>query len=204
MVNVAVIVGSLRRESINMKLAHALQGLEAPGCRFSIVELKDLPHYNNDLWESPPASVTRLKKDIEVADAILFITPEYNRAIPGLVKDVIDWGSRPYGKNSWVGKPAAVIGATTGKVGTAVAQSQLRSILLVLDLAVMGQPEAYIQLTPESIAADHSVTDETMRKFLQRFLDSFRDWIEKVTDIVPEPGQPGEEEVVAPALAPAK
>jgi chromate reductase len=103
-----------------------------------------------------------------------------------------------------VGKPAAVIGATTGKVGTAVAQSQLRSILLVLDLAVMGQPEAYIQLTPESIAADHKVTDETMRKFLQRFLDSFRDWIEKVTGIVPEPGQPGEEETAAPALVPAK
>ena len=115
----------------------------------SLVALGDLPHYNQDLWDDPPAAVTRLKREVEAADAVIFVTPEYNRAPPGLVKDVVDWASRPYGKNSWAGKPAAVIGATTGKIGTAVAQSQLRSTLLVLDLAVMGQPEAYIQLAAD-------------------------------------------------------
>jgi chromate reductase len=190
MVKVAVVVGSLRRESINRKLANALTRLEAPGCSFHFVELGDLPHYNEDLWPNPPAAVKRLKADIEAADAVLFVTPEYNRAIPGLVKDVIDWACRPRGQNSWAGKPAAIIGATGGKIGTAVAQSQLRSILLVLDLAVMGQPEAYIQVTPGLIADDFTVTDESVRKFLQTYLAAFADWIGKVAGLVPEPGQP--------------
>ncbi|CAN5277286.1 NADPH-dependent FMN reductase [soil metagenome] len=190
-VRVAVIVGSLRRESINLKLAKALQKLEAPGCEFFFVEIGDLPHYNNDLWENPPAAVLRLKRDIESADAVMFVTPEYNRGIPGLVKDVIDWASRPFGKNSWLGKPAAIIGASSGRIGTAVAQSQLRSTLLVLDLAVMGQPETYVTVAPGLIAADFTVTDEAIRKILQKFLNSFADWIGKVSDIVPEEGQPG-------------
>ena len=198
-VKVAVFVGSLRRESINLKLARALTTLEAPGCTFSFVEIGDLPHYNNDLWENPPASVTRLKRDIESADAVLFVTPEYNRGIPGLVKDVIDWGSRPFGKNSWRGKPAAIIGASTGRIGTAVAQSQLRSTLLVLDLAVMGQPETYVTVTPGLFAADFTVTDEAIRKLLRKFLDAFADWIEKVTGLVPEEGQPGEPELAGAA-----
>ncbi len=150
MVKVAVIVGSLRREWINRNLALALKKLgRRYGLDLSLVGLADLPHYNQDLWADPPAAVTRLKRDVEAADAVIFVTPEYNRAPPGLVKDAVDWASRPYGKNSWAGKPAAVIGATTGKVGTAVAQSHLRATLLVLDLAVMGQPEAYIQLPAE-------------------------------------------------------
>lgn len=189
-VKVAVIVGSLRRESINRKLAKALTKLEAPGCAFTFVEIGDLPHYNEDLWASPPAAVTRLKADIESADAVMFVTPEYNRSIPGLVKDVIDWACRPRGQNSWSGKPVAIIGATGGKIGTAVAQSQLRSILLTLDMAVMGQPEAYIQVTPGLIADDLTITDESVRGFLRKFLDAFADWIGKVAGIVPEPGQP--------------
>lgn len=198
-VNVAVIVGSLRRESINRQLAQALTKLEAPGCHFNFVDLGDLPHYNNDLWPDAPAAVTRLKRDIEEADAVLFVTPEYNRGIPGLVKDVVDWGSRPYGKNSWNGKPAAVIGATPGKLGTAVAQSQLRAILLVLNMAVMGQPEAYIQLTPGLIDDDLNITDDNTRRFLKGFLRSFADWITKVTGLVPEFGQPDGEPVMADA-----
>ncbi len=122
---------------------------------------------------------------------MLFVTPEYNRGIPGLIKDVVDWGSRPFGKNSWSGKPAAIIGASPGKIGTAVAQSQLRSTLLVLNLAVMGEPEAYIQVTPTLFADDFTVTDEGTRKFLQKYLQSFADWITKVSGVVPEEGQPG-------------
>ena len=195
MIKVAVVVGSLRHESINHKLALALKKLaRAHGLDLSLVRLGDLPHYNQDLWDDPPAAVTRLKHEVEAADAVIFVTPEYNRAPPGLVKDVVDWASRPYGKNSWVGKPAAIIGATTGKVGTAVAQSHLRSTLLVLDLAVMGQPEAYIQLAENSIDARHNVTDEAMRAFLEKWLAAFTDWIGKVAGIVPEPGQPEGEE----------
>ena len=189
-VRVAVIVGSLRRESINLKLAKALMKLEAPGCAFDLVDISDLPHYNNDLWPNPPASVARLKSAIESADAVLFVTPEYNRGIPGLIKDVVDWGSRPYGKNSWSKKPAAIIGASPGKIGTAVAQSQLRSTLLVLNLAVMGEPEAYVQVTPELIADDFTVTNEGTRKFLQSFLGALADWIERVSGIMPDSDQP--------------
>ncbi len=191
MVKVAVVVGSLRHESINRKLAQALKKLgHKNGLDLALIELGDLPHYNQDLWDAPPAAVTRLKKQVEAADAVIFVTPEFNRAVPGIVKDAVDWASRPYGRNSWAGKPAAVIGATPGKVGTAVAQSQLRSTLLVLDLAVMGQPEAYIQLAADSIDARHTVTDEAMRKFLEAWLAAFADWIGKVAHIVPEPGQP--------------
>ena len=198
MVKVAVIVGSLRRKSINRNLALALKKLgRGYGLDLSLVGLADLPHYNQDLWADPPAAVTRLKRDVEAADAVIFVSPEYNRAPPGLVKDAVDWASRPYGKNSWAGKPAAVIGATTGKVGTAVAQSHLRATLLVLDLAVMGQPEAYIQLPADSIDAHHTVTDEAIRAFLEKWLAAFADWIGKVAGIVPEAGQPDSDAMAA-------
>ena len=191
MVKVAVVVGSLRRELINRQLALALKKLgRRNGLDLSLVGLEDLPHYNQDLWDDPPEAVTRLKRDVEAADAVIFVTPEYNRAPPGLMLDAIDWASRPYGKNSWAGKPAAVIGATPGKVGTAVAQSHLRTVLLVLDLAVMGQPEAYIQLAADTIDAHHTVTDVAVRAFLEKWLAAFADWIGKVAGIVPEPGQP--------------
>ncbi len=191
MVKVAVIVGSLRGKSINRRLALALKKLaRRNGLDLSLVDLADLPHYNQDLWDDPPAAVTQLKGAVEAADAVIFVTPEYNRAIPGIMKDAVDWGSRPYGKNSWAGKPAAVIGATPGKVGTAVAQAGLRAMLLVLDLAVMGQPEAYIQLATDTIDDNHTVTDVSVRTFLEKWLAAFADWIGKVSDIVPEPGQP--------------
>ncbi|MEJ0098046.1 MAG: NAD(P)H-dependent oxidoreductase [Bauldia sp.] len=141
MPKVAVFVGSLRRESINVALARALAKLAGPQLDLELIDISDLPHYNNDLWMILPRRWTRIKRAIEAADAVLFITPEYNRAPPGLMKDVVDWASRPYGKNSWKGKPAAIAGATGGKIGTAVAQSHLRSSLVVLDLALMGQPE---------------------------------------------------------------
>ncbi len=200
MINVAVVVGSLRRDSINRKLALALKKLGvAQGIEFNLVEIGDLPHYNDDLWSEPPAAVSGLKRAIEAADAVLFITPEYNRAIPGVLKNAVDWASRPWGKNSWSGKPAAIAGATGGKIGTAVAQAELRNILVVLDTALMGQPEAYVTLAPATIDKDHNVTDESVRKFLAGFVSAFRDWIGKVAGIVPEPGQPDTEPVIEKA-----
>ena len=187
---VAVIVGSLRRESINRKLAKALAKLAGTALELELVNVSDLPHYNEDLWSDPPASVTRLKQAIEAADAVLVVTPEYNRSMTGLTKDAVDWASRPWGKNSWKGKPGAVAGASGGKIGTAVAQSHLRNSLLVLDVELMGQPEAYITVTPGLIDANFDVTDETVRKFLVGFLAAFADWIGKVTGIMPEDGQP--------------
>src|SRR5580765_851909 len=127
---VAVIVGSLRRESINLRFAKAIAKLAEPTLAFELVELADVPLYNEDLWAAPPEGVTRMKREIETADAVLFVTPEYNRGIPAVVKNVIDWGSRPYGKSSWPNKPAAIVGTSPGAIGTAVAQSQLRGILV--------------------------------------------------------------------------
>jgi chromate reductase len=200
MVKVAVIVGSLRRDSINRKLALALKKLAAPkGLDLSLVDLTDLPQYNDDLWPNPPAAVGRLKRAVEAADAVLFITPEFNRAIPGLLKNAVDWASRPWGKNSWAGKPGAIAGATGGKIGTAVAQSQLRGTLVLLDVTLMGQPEAYLTLAADTIDANNNVTDESVRKFLQGFIGAFTDWIGKVAGIVPEPGQPDVAEVMEPA-----
>jgi chromate reductase len=197
MAHVAVFVGSIRRDSINLKLAQALAKLAAPrGLDLELVELADLPHYNEDLWAAPPPSVLRLKRSIEEADAVLFVTPEYNRSIPGLLKDAIDWASRPWGKNSWTGKPGSIAGASGGKIGTAVAQSQIRSSLVVLDVALMGQPEAYVQVTPGLIDADFNVTDDSVEKFLAGFVAAFADWIGKISGIVPEPGQPD----VAPVI----
>ncbi|MEJ0013927.1 MAG: NAD(P)H-dependent oxidoreductase [Bauldia sp.] len=191
MVKVAVFVGSLRRDSINRALAKALAKLAAPTLEFELVDISDLPHYNNDLWEgTPPAAVTRMKHAMEAADAVLFITPEYNRSVPGLIKDVVDWASRPYGQNSLKGKPGAVAGASGGKIGTAVAQSHLRNSLVVLDVALMGQPEAYITVTPGLIDVNFDVTDEAVRVFLVKFLAAFADWIGKIAGIVMEEGQP--------------
>ena len=113
---VAVIVGSLRRESINLRFAKALAKLAEPTLAFRLVELGDVPLYNEDLWAHPPEGVTRLKRELEAADAVLFVTPEYNRGVPALVKNVIDWGSRPYGKNSWASKPGAIVGTSPGLI----------------------------------------------------------------------------------------
>jgi chromate reductase len=179
MSKIVVIVGSLRKESINKKLAHALTKLAKPGTEFTFARIDDIPHFNQDEEPNPPASVTRLKKEIEAADGVLIVTPEYNRSIPGVLKNVIDWASRPYGKNSFSGKPTAGIGTSQGAIGTAVAQQHLRSILAYLNVILMGQPEAYIVYKPDMVDAHGQVTDESVRKFLQTFMDTFTGWVEK-------------------------
>jgi chromate reductase, NAD(P)H dehydrogenase (quinone) len=177
MYKIAVLVGSLRRDSINRKFAKAIAKLGQAKFDFQFVELGDLPIYNEDLWENPPPSVLRLKKDIAAADAVLFVTPEYNRSIPPVLKNAIDWGTRPWGQNSWAGKPGSIIGTSPGNVGTAVAQAHLRSVLTILDTILLGQPEIYFITKPGLINDEFEVTDDQTREFLQGYLAKFESWI---------------------------
>jgi len=177
--NVLMVIGSLRKESFNRRLAGALAGLAPTHVDFSELRIDDVPLFNQDYEMKPPEAIVRLKHAIEAAHGILFVTPEYNRSIPGVLKNTIDWASRPYGKSAWKGKPAAIAGASEGNVGTAVAQSQLRSVLTILEMPVMGQPEIYLKFTEGLIDAQHEVTDVAARKLMVTFVDRFAAWVEK-------------------------
>lgn len=180
MPSVAVIVGSLRRESINLAYAKALMKLGASRFDFNLVDIGDLPVYNEDLWENPPEAVARVKGAIEAADAVLFVTPEHNRSVTAAMKNVLDWGSRPWGKSSWTAKPAAITGATPGAIGTAVAQSHLRSITTsILDMVVMGGPEVYLSVKPGLIDDNGDITADQTREFLDGFLAKFETFVKK-------------------------
>jgi chromate reductase, NAD(P)H dehydrogenase (quinone) len=169
---IAVVVGSNRRESVNRRLAQALAKLGGDRFEFHFARIDDLPLYNQDLEADLPASVVRFKANVEAADGILFVTPEHSRSIPAALKNAIDWAARPWGKNSWSGKLAAVTGASPGSIGTAVAQQHLRQVLGDLGVLVMGG-EAYISLKPGALDANDHVTDESVRGFLNAFLDQF-------------------------------
>lgn len=175
---VAVIVGSLRKESINLKLARALTLLGKDKFNANFVRIDDLPLYNQDLEANFPANVSRMKQEIEQADAILIVSPEYNRSIPGALKNAFDWSSRPWQKNSFAGKTVAIIGASSA-IGTACAQQHLRPILGYLDARVMGQPEAYINFKKDMIDEHGVINDESSKKFLQAYVDAFVAWIAK-------------------------
>lgn len=177
MFRVAVFVGSIRPTSSNLKFAKALEKLAAGRLEFDYVDLASLPHYDDALWNDPPAEVIRLKREITEADAVLFVTPEYNRSIPGLLKNAIDWPSRPFGESVWTDKPGAIAGATSGVSGTAAAQGHLRSILPVVGVALMGRPEIYFQSRPGAIDDDGNFTDERMRTNLNIWVDRFSEWI---------------------------
>jgi len=177
---VAVLVGSLRRDSYNRKLAKALEILGTGSFTIRYPDL-NLPLYNEDLWADPPAGVVQLKAEVEAADAVLFVTPEYNRGVTPVIKNAVDWGSRPWGKSSWAGKPAGIVGASPGAIGTAVAQSQLRSTLMILSLHVMAQPEVYLTVKDGQFAEDGTVTDDGTAKFLKGYLDKFGAWIDRMS-----------------------
>src|SRR5262245_24105964 len=179
MTKIAVIVGSIRRDSINRKLAEGLGKLAAPKAQYTISRIDDLPLFSQDLEPSPPAAVTRLKREIEAADGVLIVTPEYNRSIPGVLKNAIDWASRPYGKNSFDSKPTAALGTSQGAVGTAAAQQHLRSILAYLNVVLMGQPEGYIVFKPGLVDDAGNIPDESARKFLQSYVDAFAALVER-------------------------
>jgi chromate reductase len=174
---IAVFVGSLRKDSFNKKLALALAELGKEFLDFEIVPLEAVPMYNQDLDSDPPQSVLSMKKAVSGADGVLFVTPEYNRGIPAVLKNALDWGSRPTGKGVWTGKPAATAGISPGAVGTAVAQSQLRPVLVMLGMCLMGQPEVYISGGPDYFDATGAVAEERNRKFLSGFLAGFARWI---------------------------
>jgi chromate reductase, NAD(P)H dehydrogenase (quinone) len=171
-INVAIVVGSNRRESINRKLALALAKLVEGQLATSMVQIDDLPIYNQDHENPLPASVQRFKSEIERADAVLFVTPEHNRSIPTVLKNAIDWGTRPYGRNSWAGKLAAITGTSPGAIGAALAQQHLRQILGNLGALVMGG-EAYIGYKPGLIDDSNHIGDENVRQFLKSFAGRF-------------------------------
>ncbi|GAB3318092.1 NADPH-dependent FMN reductase [Luteimonas notoginsengisoli] len=176
---VALFVGSLRKDSFNRKLAKAVEKLAPEDFEFAHVRIDDLPLYNQDFDADYPAEATRLKKDIESADAVLFVTPEYNRAIPGVLKNAIDIASRPWGTNSFAGKPAAVLGISVGAIGTALAQQHLRNVLAYLDAPTLGQPEVFMQMKDGLIDDDGNIGNDDTRKFLQDFVDRYVAWVKK-------------------------
>jgi len=168
-----VIVGSNRRESINRRLAQALTRLASNAFEAKFLQIDDLPIYNQDQEQPLPAPVARFKAEIEAGDALLFVTPEHSRSIPAVLKNAIDWGARPWGKSSWTGKPAAIIGTANGAISTAVAQHHLRAVLgSGVGLHVMGG-EAYIQFNPDLIDAQGNVSNENVCKFLKAYIDQF-------------------------------
>ena len=182
---VGYIVGSLASASINRKLAKALVKLAPDGLELTEIPFRDLPIYSYDHDADYPAPARALKQAIEDADAILFVTPEYNRSIPGGLKNAIDWASRPYNKNSFKRKPTAVIGTSPGKIGTAIAQRELHSILDYCDSPQLTSPEPYIQFTKGMIDDDGTIKDESTKRFLGKFMTEFHAFLGRVG---PRPG----------------
>ena len=170
---VAVIVGSIRKDSMNKKLAKALAKLAEGKLDLQMVRIDDLPLFNQDNESDPPAEVQRFKGEVEAADAVLFVTPEHNRGIPAAMKNAFDWGSRPPGKNSWRGKPAAITGMSGGRISTALAQQNLRTIVSGHFSALLGNPEVFVQNREGLIDDAGNVTDPNTAKFLQTFVDNF-------------------------------
>ena len=173
---IAVVVGSLRRDSFNRKLANAIVKLAPPGFTFDQLRIGDLPLYNQDDDASPSAAVKRLKAEITSARGLLFVTPEYNRSMPGVLKNAIDHASRPYGQSAWAGKPAGVIGVSVGAVGTALAQQHLRNVLAYLDVPTLGQPEGFVH-AKEGLFDDAGDIGADSRKFLQAWMDRYVAWV---------------------------
>ena len=183
--NVGYFVGSLSAQSVNRELAKALIRLAPEDLAFEEIPIGDLPLYNRDLDGDYPPEATALKEAIRRADAVLFVTPEYNRSIPGALKNAIDWASRPWGQNSFDHIPAGVIGASIGQIGTALAQQSLRAVLSFCNARQMTAPEAYIQFTEEAFPGDGEVADPTLREFLTGYMSEFRDHVVRVLTVLP-------------------
>ncbi|AEG42998.1 NADPH-dependent FMN reductase [Isoptericola variabilis] len=182
---VGYFVGSLSSTSINRVLSTALIRLAPDGMEFTEIPIGNLPLYSPDFDDAYPPEAVALKQAIGRSDAVLFVTPEYNRSIPGALKNAIDWASRPYGQNAFDHVPAAVIGASPGAIGTAVAQQSLRGVLSYCNARQMTAPEAYIQFSPEVFADDGEVKDASTADFLRGFMTEFRDHVERVLTVLP-------------------
>lgn len=178
--DVAVLVGSLRKGSFSRAVADNLATLAEDGVKLRFVEIGDLPLYNPDLDEAtPPAAWTKFRAELGKADAVLFVTPEYNRSIPGSLKNALDVGSRPYGKSAWKGKPAAIVSVSPGNLGAFGANHHLRQPLVFLDMPVMQQPEAYVSKVGDLLDKDGKLISDDTKTFLKGFLAAFATWIGK-------------------------
>ena len=175
---IAVIVGSLRKDSFNRQLANAIVKLAPPEFSFKEVQINDLPLYNQDDDANQAKSVKRLKDEINGAQGILFVTPEYNRSMPGVLKNAIDHASRPYGQNVWAGKPAGILGCSIGVIGTAMAQQHLRNVLSFLDVPTLSQPEAFIQ-AKDGLFDEAGNISASSKQFLQNWMDRYIAWVKK-------------------------
>jgi chromate reductase, NAD(P)H dehydrogenase (quinone) len=184
---VGYFVGSLSSTSINRELSKALIRLAPDDLEFSEIAIDKRPLYSQDYDAAFPSEAQALKQAISEADAILFVSPEYNRSIPGALKNAIDWASRPWGQNSFDNMPAAVIGASVGQIGTAMAQQSLRGVLSFCNARQMTTPEAYIQYSPDVFTGDGEVTNDSTREFLTSYMAEFRTYIIRVLTVIPRP-----------------
>lgn len=191
---VGYFIGSLAKNSINRKLATALTRLAPDGITMREIPIGDLPLYSYDYDESYPPAGKALKEAIAGVDAVLFVTPEYNRSIPGALKNAIDWASRPWGKNSFARKPSGIIGTSPGAIGTAVGQQHLRSILAFCNSPLLNAIEAYIQFTPGLITDDGNVTEPSTQEFLRGYMHEYLAFIERVYAAIGSP-----DEILRPA-----
>jgi chromate reductase len=176
---IAVVVGSLRRASFNRLLANAIAKLAPAELSFQPLRIDDLPLYNQDDDARPADPVKRLKSEIAAANGLLFVTPEYNRSLPGVLKNALDHASRPYGQNAWAGKPAGVLGASIGATGTALAQQHLRNVLAYLDVPTLAQPEVFIQVKEGLFDERGNLASPGTTKFLQGFTDRYVAWVKQ-------------------------
>ena len=177
---IAVVVGSASAVSINRRLANALERLGADRFTFVRVQIDDLPIFNVDISKDPPAPVVRMKGEIASADGLIIVTPEHNRSVPAVLKNAIDWGSRPAGQSCWIGKPAGILGASTGQTGTAAAQQHLRNILSPQQVVIMGQPELYLHWKEGMIDSEGLILDDAVKKRMEAFLERYAAWIERM------------------------
>lgn len=174
---IVVVIGSLRRDSFNRKLANAVSALGPPEFSFKPAQIDDLPLYNQDDDSNQAASVKRLKAEVKAANGLLFVTPEYNRSIPGVLKNAIDHASRPYGQSAWTGKPAGVIGASVGAPGTSMAQQHLRNSLAYLDVPTLGQPEVFLHVKDGLFDEAGNLVNADSKAFLQGWMDKYVAWV---------------------------
>ena len=174
------IAGSLRRQSYNRSALRAAQQLVPEGATLEIFELDGIPAFNQDDEQNPPAKVVELKKRVRAADALLFVTPEYNYSVPGVLKNAIDWASRPYGDNAWEGKPAAIMGASIGNIATARAQYHLRQIFVFLNVLALSRPEVMIGNAADRFDENGNLTDETTKGYIERLLQALVEWTRRL------------------------
>lgn len=188
---IGYLIGSLAHDSINRVVATALVKLAPPSLEMVEIPIRDLPLYNRDDELDPVAAVTTFKHAVERAEGLLIVSPEYNRSIPGALKNAIDWGSRPWGHNSFARKPTGIIGASTGAIGTAVMQSSMRSVLSFLNAPQLNAPEAYLTYRPEMFGPDGTAEDADTKKFLEHYMEEYAAFVERVLSLT-APGHVGD------------